>query len=322
MTEVLANTLLEGQEDRIREMMMQNEMSARQRIVSAGHLIAVKKCLSAYSAEGAVKNALDGDRAVRYIHTFALNPDIAMDDFLRTAGKVMKESVCTSRKMLSITSGNLLLPDILAKAFPKGKPVPDKAIYREETYRGTGFRIPAQIGFAARGYRLSRCGMHFTGSMWLAGSILTLGYLWNRVRVQGGAYGAGFQIDRTGNLFSYSYRDPTPAKTLTADSGAASFLREFAKSGENLDKYIISALNELNPLLSPRDKGALADARILTGYTREESERIRKEVLNTTPEQLAACGEWLERFSAEGDVCVVAHADALKQCKGLEISDL
>ncbi len=322
MAEVLSNTLLEGQEDRIREFMMQNEMGARQRIVSAGHLIAVRKCLSFYSAEGAVKNAMDGDRAIRYIHAFAADPAKEMDGFMRTAEMVLRNSICTERMTLSVTAGNGMIPKYLACAFPKGTPVPDKATYREEEQFNTGFRIPAQIGFAARGYRLSRCGKNFSGSMWLAGSILSLEYLWTKVRVQGGAYGAGLQIDRSGNLFSYSYRDPTPGKTLTADNGAASFLREFARSSEKPDKYIISALNELNPLLSPREKGALADARMMTGYTREESERIRKEVLNTTPEQLASCGEWLESFAAEGSVCVVAYEEALEQCEGLRISDL
>jgi hypothetical protein len=182
-----------------------------------------------------------------------------------------------------------------------------------------GFRIPAQIGFAVRGWRI---GKPFEGSMWLATSILSLGYLWNVVRVQGGAYGAGIQIDRAGNLFSYSYRDPTPAKTLNADSGEAGFLLDFVKRGENLDSYIISALNELNPLLSPRDKGSLADGRFMVGYTREEAERIRKQILHATPEDLIRCAEWLESFAREGAVCVVAHQDALKACEGLEISDL
>ena len=322
LAEVLANTVLDGQEDRITEMMMQNEMGARERIVNAGHMIAVRKCLGVYSAEGAVKNALDGDRAIRYIHMFATDPENAMKAFLYTAGKILKDSVCVSRMTLSITSSGDMIPHILTKAFPQGIAVPEKAFYREEKDGDTGFRIPAQIGFTARGYRLSRCGIRFSGSMWLASSILSLGYYWNRIRVQGGAYGAGLQMDRTGNVFSYSFRDPTPAKTLTADADASAFLREFIENGEKLDGYIISALNELNPLLSPRDKGALADARILTGYTKEESERIRKEVLNTTPKQLAACGEWLDRFAAEGTICVTAHTDALKQCEGLKIRDL
>jgi len=322
LAEVLLNTLVKGQEERITEMMVQNEIGSRQRIVAAGHLVAVKKCLSIYSAEGAVKNALDGDRAVRYIHAFSQNPDAMMDEFKDTAEKIIGGTVCTSRMTLSVTSGDGKLPEILAGAFPQGTPVPDKAAYREEAAAATGFRIPAQTGFAARGYRLSRCGKAFCGSLWLAGSILSLDYLWNRVRVQGGAYGAGMQIDRSGNVYSYSYRDPTPGKTLLADGEAAGFLRSFAENGDVLDGYIIAALNELNPLLSPRDKGALADARLMTGYTREESERIRKEVLNTTPAQLAACGEWLDRFAAEGTVCVVAHGDALNQCSGFEISDL
>ena len=322
MAEILKNTRLDGQESRIQDIMMQNEMGARQRIVSTGHLVAVKKCLSGYSAEGAVKNALDGEPALRYIHAFATRPESLMEDFIRTAGKILTNSICTSRMTLSVTAGSDWAPSRLAAAFPNGIPVPERKEYSEKTAASTGFRIPAQIGFAARGYRLSRCGLNFSGSMWLATSILTLEYYWNKVRVQGGAYGAGLQVDRTGNLFSYSFRDPTPAKTLTADSGAAEYLKDFVHSGEKPDKYIISALNELNPLLSPREKGALADARKLTGYTREESERIRREVLKTTPDQLAACGEWLDQFAREGNICVSAPAEMLQKCKGLEIYDL
>ena len=322
LAEVLGNTLLDGQESRIIDIMKQNEMGARERIISAGHTIAARKCLSSYSAEGAVKNALDGEGAICYIHSFALNPEKAVKEFVQTAGKILKESICSARMTVSVTSGDDMIPEGLANAFPKGSTIPETAVYREEACPAAGFLIPAQIGFAARGYRLSRCSMRFSGSMWLACSILSLGYYWNRIRVQGGAYGAGIQMDRTGNVFSYSFRDPTPGKTLKADGDAAAFLKDFAESGEHLDGYIISALNELNPLLSPREKGALADARMLTGYTREESERIRKEVLNTTPAQLAACGEWLNRFAAEGNVCVTANREALKQCPGLQIRDL
>ena len=322
LAEILCNTVLKGQEEKITEIMMQNELGARERIVSAGHLIAVRKSLSSFSADGAVRNALDGDRAVRYIHAFAADPDGEMDGFLRAAEKLLRETVCRSRLTLSVTSGGELLPETLAAAFPEGTPAPETAVLREADDGTDGYRIPARIGFAARGYRLSRCGLRFSGTMWLACSILTLGHYWNKVRVQGGAYGAGIQIDRTGNLFSYSFRDPTPAKSLLADGSAAGFLRDFAKTEKNPDRYIISTLNELNPLLSPRDKGALADTRIFTGYTREINERTRLEVLNTTPEQLSECGEWLDAFAREGRVCIVAHEEALRQCGCRETRDL
>ena len=322
LAEILTDTRLDGQEDRIREFVMQSELAARQRIVSAGQMIAVRNVLSHYSADNAVKNALDGDRAVRYIHAFAADPAAEMPAFLETARSVLGRTVCRRRLTVSVTASEDLRPDRLVAAMPEGAQAPEAVRYGLLAPEAVGYRIPAQIGFAARGCRLSRFGTEFKGSMWLTGSILTLGYLWNKVRVQGGAYGAGLQIDRYGNIFSYSFRDPTPGKTLQADAGASGYLREFVRSGENLDKYIISALNELNPLLSPRDKGALADARILAGYTRETFEKIRQEILNTTPQDLLDCGEILDRFAKEGSICVVAHEDALKACEGLAIRDL
>ena len=321
LAEILTSTRFEDT-GRMKEMFRQNEIGARERILSAGHQIGVKNVLSHYSAENAVKNALDGDMAASYIHKLAKEPDKELPDLQRLARQLMDETLCRKRMTVSVTSTEEISPETLVKAFPEGTAVPASQAYSVDSPTEAGFRIPSQIGFAVRGYRLSRIGMKFDGIMWLASSILTLGYLWNRIRVQGGAYGAGIQVDRSGNIFSYSFRDPTPAKTLGADSGAADFLCRLADSEDNLDRYIISALNELNPLLSPREKGSLADGRYMTGYTLEEAERIRRQILNAVPEDLKKCAEWLEPFSRDGAVCVVAHQDALKECGGLSVKDL
>ena len=321
IAEILTSTRFTDR-DRMIEMFRQNELGARQRILGAGHLIGVKNVLSHYSADGAVKNALDGDRAVRYIHRLAKDPEKELPALLHLAGRMMRETFCRSRLTVSVTASKPVIPESLIACFPEGSTVPESAAYRSEGPMAVGYRIPAQTGFAVRGWRLSRIGQRFCGSLWLASSILSLDYLWNRVRVQGGAYGAGLQADRSGNIFTYSYRDPTPAKTLETDAGAADFLREFAREGGNLDQYIISALNELNPLLSARDKGAVADGRYMNRITREERDRLRQEVLHATGDDLVRCADWLEAFSREGAVCAVGHGEILEACRGLEISDL
>lgn len=319
--EILTTTRFEDR-DKMTEMFRQNDLGARQRILGAGHLIGMKNVLSHYSAEGAVKNALDGDAAATYIHQLAKDPEKEMPGLMKLADRLMHQTLCRKRLTVGIGSTEGSLPEEFIAAFPEGTPVPGSCCYHTDIPMKTGFRIPAQIGFAVRGYRLSRIGKQFEGIMWLASSILTLGYLWKRVRVQGGAYGAGIQVDRSGNIFSYSYRDPSPSKTLNADTGAAEYLREFAEKGDDLDQFIISALNELNPLMSPRDKSSLADGRYMSGYTREEAEKIRRQILDAKPEDMIRCAEWLEPFSSEGAVCVVAHEAALKQCKGLTVRDL
>ena len=321
LAEILTSTCFKDT-GKMKEMFRQNEIGARQRILGSGHMIGVKNVLSHYSAEGAVKNALDGDAAAAYIHRLARKPEKEIPELLHLAERLMRETLCRRRMTAGITATDKIMPEMLIAAFPEGTEIPVSRAYRTETPYAAGFRIPTQTGFAARGYRLSRAGKRFEGSMWLATSILSLEYLWNRVRVQGGAYGAGLQIDRSGNIYSWSYRDPTPEKTLEADSGAADYLRTFAEKKEELDSYIISALNELNPLLSPRDKGSLADGRYMNRYSREEAERIRKEILHASPEDLVRCAEWLEPFSREGAVCVVANRDILKKSRELTVKDL
>lgn len=322
MIEVLTETLIEYQEDRIRDMMKQNEIGARQRVISGGHVIAVKTVLSPYSAEAAVRNAIDGEPAIRYIHRFAVSAEDETEKLIRTAQKMMKQSVQKDGMVFSVTGTTQTNPSVLLNLLPAGLPAPATVSYSVSYPHTLGFAVPSQISFTARGYRLNRCGAVFSGITWLTAGVLSLEYLWNRVRVRGGAYGAGFQTDRSGNVYSYSYRDPTPGKTLKADFGASSFLKEFAADEDRLNKYIISSLNELNPLLSPREKGALADSRIMTGITREDTERVRQEILNAKGKDLIECAEWLDRFAEEGSVCVVGPRKILKNCKGMEITEL
>jgi Zn-dependent M16 (insulinase) family peptidase len=91
--------------------------------------------------------------------------------------------------------------------------------------RKLGIRLPAQVSYACTGYRLDQCGETYRGTAQLAANILSLSCLWNSVRVQGGAYGAGMDCDRSGSLYCYSYRDPSPARSLGIYRELAAFLR-------------------------------------------------------------------------------------------------
>lgn len=321
LLEILKTTDFSNTE-KILEIVRQLEMISRQRIVGAGQVIALRHVLSHYSAEYAVKNALEGDQAAIYLHSFAQDPETKLPSLRATAEKLKQKITCRRRLTLSVTAEENPSCETLLQALPLGEAVAEFAAYSAETALRQGYRVPAQVGFAARGYHLSKLGRPFHGSLFLLSNILSYSYLWNKVRVQGGAYGCGFHADRFGNLFSYSYRDPTPGRTLTMDAGASDFLREFLSSGESLDKFIISTLNDLNPLLSARDKGAVADSRYFSNYTRAEAEQIRKEILDSTPATLEATAELLDAFAAQGAVCVVAPGELLEKCPELEIADL
>ena len=112
--------------------------------------------------------------------------------------------------------------------------------------------------------------------------VMTFGYLWNAVRVQGGAYGTGMGARLNGNLFSYSYRDPNLENTRAAYCGMADFLEEFVQQGMPLDDMIIGTLNTIDPLLDPAGICDQECIRYLKGITPEDIARIRSCLLYTS----------------------------------------
>ena len=172
LAEILTSTRYEDR-DRMTEMFRQNEMGARQRILGAGHQIGVKNVLSHFSAENAVRNALDGDAAAAYIHQTGPETGKGTARPAET-GRTADEGkpLCRRRMTVSVTSTAGMIPEKLIDAFPEGTAVPAAQAYHTDTPMAAGFRIPAQTGFAVRGYRLSRIGIPFEGVMWLASSIL------------------------------------------------------------------------------------------------------------------------------------------------------
>ena len=100
------------------------------------------------------------------------------------------------------------------------------------------------------------------------------------------------------------------------------FLREFARSGESLDGYIISVVNSFDPMLPASAKANDADMRYFLGRTEKDMKRIRDEMLSLTMADLPEYADLMDRFGREGRVCIVGHDGVLKNLEGFEIVDI
>ena len=135
------------------------------------------------------------------------------------------------------------------------------------------------------------------------------------MRVQGGAYGSGFiYTPATVSIGFYSYRDPTPVRSLSCYKQSSDFLRAFGASGEDMTKFIIGAVGETTPLLTPSLKGRLADSRYLTDTTPEEIIKGREELLNTDSAALLEIADTLDALYDNAPVCIVASKEKLSEC--------
>ena len=162
----------------------------------------------------------------------------------------------------------------------------------------------------------------YSGIARVMSNILSLSYLWNEVRVQGGAYGAGLNTSETGRMVTYSYRDPSPARTLGINRSMSKGLRDFVAGDERIDKYIISTVGESEPPLGSENQILVSDENLLCGITPEDLCRERAEMLSTTKDALLTWCGVLDQMAKDGGVCVVGHDGAIAACEKEDLTVL
>ena len=177
------------------------------------------------------------------------------------------------------------------------------------------FIVPANGCFVAQavpgGARVPRVN----GSWLVAASALTLDYLWNEVRVKGGAYGVGFSTTFGGRLQWYSYRDPAVDPTIARFGACADWLSNWNPDRNELEGYIVSGVAKLDAPVKPRALARSQDIRRFCGITEESRAELRDELLHATPESVRALSDTLRELSAARTTCVFGGRDQIEASK-------
>lgn len=176
-----------------------------------------------------------------------------------------------------------------------------------------GLAIPAQVNYVGKGANLFQLGYMPHGSADVIVNYLRTTWLWEKVRVQGGAYGGYCLFNRRTGVFSFlSYRDPNLLNTLECYDGTAAFLRQIDLSQDELNKGIIGAIGDLDAYQLPDAKGYTSMARYLAGDSDEIRQAWRDQVLGTSIKDFWAFGETLEKVNQAGSVVVMGSPEALE----------
>lgn len=313
LTEIMRNTIFDDGA-KIKEILLQEIDGINQSMLGRGNGYAMRRTLVGVSAAAAVNEKLYGFDYYRALTEFKEKFDDMIGGFIDFAKKTMDKIFVRSRLIMSQTATGLDESGLgFASALPAGDAYDGKylAVALDGKKRKEAVLIPAGISFAASGGSLSTYKMKYSGSLRVLSSILTLGYLWNEIRVKGGAYGCGFRSSDTETMTFYSYRDPNPLNSIEVYKNTSAFIREFCNSDETVENYIISTIASTEPLLTPSEEGALADASILSDITYDDSLRLRREMLATKKSDLLALAEMFEKMADDNSVCVFGSAGAL-----------
>ena len=329
-TEILASTDFSDTE-KIRAALEQRRVGMEHGFANNGHAAAMARAASYYSPAGLVRQQLGGVEFYRFLKKLLAEFDTRGQELAKKLSDLAKRLFTPENLTVSFTGGDTELATFweasglaggsriagegrCAQALATPQPSPARE----------AFIVPTDVCYAALAAdRRAFAGKAYTGVWSVAARALSYDYLWNEVRVKGGAYGAGFQATRTGGLRFYSYRDPHLDETVERFKGAATWLDAFNPTADEMDGYVVSSVAGFDTpvktrALIRRQDGAFFSARVPGDRT-----KARQEIIEATPEKLHALANDVRAAAQAGMLCVFGNKAILENSKlNLSVIDL
>ena len=177
--------------------------------------------------------------------------------------------------------------------------------------------MQGNVQFVAKGGDFIKEGYEYTGSMSLLETILGFDYLWNNVRVKGGAYGVFSNFRRDGGFYIASYRDPNVKETLDIYDNMSNYLENFDVADREMQKYIIGTVRKLDTPIGNSSKGDLATTLYLSGITYEDRVKEREEILSSDASTIKAFAPLVRKTLKQDCICALGNEAKLKEEKDL-----
>lgn len=193
------------------------------------------------------------------------------------------------------------------------KNLPNASYDFSPSTKNEGLITAGKVQYVTKAYNFRTLGYEYTGKMKVLQTILNTNYLWNKVRVLGGAYGGSVSIDRTGTLFFTSWRDPNLLETLSVYDEVKDYLSNFTATEREMNNYIIATIGKLDTPLTPYSKGAAITKDYIRGLTYSDIQKERSEILATTPEDIRTFAKMFAALQQQNYFCVVGNETKLKE---------
>ncbi len=329
LKDVLVGARLDNRE-RIKQIVLEEKAGLESSLVPSGHIYVNQRVRAQFGESGWAKDQMSGIGYLFALRELESNVNKKWKSVLKKL-EAMREALITRHALIcnvTLDAANWVSLKLQLDSFLSALPASEAKIESfgvQPEQKKEGLTIPAQVNYVGKGANLYDLGYEYDGSANVITDYLRMTYLWEKIRVQGGAYGTFCVFDdASGVLTLLSYRDPNVAATLDNFDKAAAFLKglDSSRLTENeIKKAIIAAIGDLDAYQLPDAKGYISMLRYLTNRTDELRQEIRDEVLSTNGEDFIAFGEVLEKVAQSNAVAVLGSQNAIEAANiGLEVT--
>lgn len=313
--EVWSETLFED-EGRIRDVLGQLKIRMEQTFLNAGHLAALGRAMSYVSPAAVASQQMGGVDFYRFVCDILENFDERKDELIERM-RDLQERVFTSTGLIASFTGSeedyARFWEMAGTLGLTERTAPEKELMvRWPEPKSEAFVIPSDVCYAARATDPRVLGIETNGTWSVASQVLSFDFLWNEIRVKGGAYGCGFRSRADRQLAFYTYRDPAVDASQARIEGAGAWLSDFDPDELTFEGYIVSCTAGLDAPVTPYALAARQDGEFLSRRPAGWRAALREDVLKTTPADLRRLGPELTRVAAEAPLCVFGGREIIE----------
>ena len=317
MQEILTKSKLDD-EKRLKEILAMTKSRLQMRFQSAGHTTAALRALSYLSPLSKFKDLTTGIAYYEVIKRLEENFESEKDTLIANLQKLTKVLFRADNMMASYTAAREGLEGLQEQVCEVKKHLFTEEVKEEPCIihcekRNEGFQTSSKVQYVARVGNFIDEGKEYTGALQILKVILSYDYLWQNVRVKGGAYGCMSNFSRLGEGYFMSYRDPNLEKTNEVYEGVVDYLKNFSVSERDMTKYIIGTISNMDQPMTPVTKGDRSMNLYMNQVSEEMIRKERAEVLDATEEDIRALAEIVEAVLKKNYFCVIGNEEKLEE---------
>lgn len=327
--EVWSSTLLaDADADRVRDVLTQIRIGLEQGFINNGHSAALGRAMSYSSPSAVVREQISGVDFYLFLRDLLDHFDERLDGLRTKLAELADRIFVADGCMASFTGSDEDFDAYWDAAGDLGLSEGDGAgrdalVVPAPCDRHEAFVIPSDICFAARACDPRRLGIDVTGAWAVAANALSYDYLWNEIRVKGGAYGCGFRAAGERQTAFYTYRDPAIDPSIERVERAGAWLGSFEPDEAAFEGFIVSCVSGMDAPVKPYALTKRRNTTYLAGLDPHAREERRAQMLTATPAELRSLGADVTRIAAESPTCVFGGREVIaKSNAGFTVIDL
>ena len=307
---------------RLYEIICEAKSRMQASMTGAGHSTALIRTLAYFSPTAVFSEKISGIPQYRLLEELEKNFDEKKQQLTADLKELIRYIFRPENLLVDYTAAPEGLKG-LSEEIEKFVPDLITSELREEGFtlkaekKNEGFMTAGQVQYVCRAGNFSDKGLPYTGALKVLKVMMGYDYLWNQVRVKGGAYGCMCGFYKNGDGYFVSYRDPNLQKTIEVYENAAQYIKNAKLDERMVTQFIIGAISELDTPMTPAAKGLYSMGGYLTGLSMERVQKEREELLATTRETLCGLYKYVQAFMDGENLCVIGNGEKIKENKEL-----